>query len=218
MKMLTWYAMASAASVAVLAATPAAALVGTPAFGFDAPGAVRSTGNWSFSYNFYIYSDLKVVGLGIYSGGQIPVGNKVNLYRCDFGCPAGELIASATIDANASIIDDFAYVSIDSVLLDNNYMYQVVGTMPFGYKYTSDSLGFYSDLRVDYALNSNAYASNLDAAFEPVIFGNVDNGYWGPNLLLETAVPEPASWAMLIAGFGLTGAAMRRRHHARAAI
>jgi hypothetical protein len=25
------------------------------------------------------------------------------------------------------------------------------------------------------------------------------------------AVPEPASWAMLIAGFGLTGAAMRRR-------
>lgn len=26
-----------------------------------------------------------------------------------------------------------------------------------------------------------------------------------------TAVPEPASWAMLIAGFGLTGAAMRRR-------
>jgi len=24
-------------------------------------------------------------------------------------------------------------------------------------------------------------------------------------------VPEPQSWAMLIAGFGLTGAAMRRR-------
>ena len=28
---------------------------------------------------------------------------------------------------------------------------------------------------------------------------------------LSTNVPEPASWAMLIAGFGLTGAAMRRR-------
>ena len=26
------------------------------------------------------------------------------------------------------------------------------------------------------------------------------------------AVPEPKSWAMLIAGFGLTAAAMRRRH------
>ena len=31
------------------------------------------------------------------------------------------------------------------------------------------------------------------------------------------AVPEPASWAMLIAGFGLTGAAMRRRRVAAAA-
>ena len=30
-------------------------------------------------------------------------------------------------------------------------------------------------------------------------------------------VPEPSSWAMLIAGFGLTGAAMRRRRNYRAA-
>ena len=28
---------------------------------------------------------------------------------------------------------------------------------------------------------------------------------------LASVVPEPAGWAMLIAGFGFTGAAMRRR-------
>lgn len=33
---------------------------------------------------------------------------------------------------------------------------------------------------------------------------------------IVTGVPEPASWAMLIAGFGLTGAAMRRRRLATA--
>ncbi len=32
--------------------------------------------------------------------------------------------------------------------------------------------------------------------------------------LATTDVPEPASWAMIIAGFGLTGAAMRRRRAA----
>jgi hypothetical protein len=32
-----------------------------------------------------------------------------------------------------------------------------------------------------------------------------------------TAVPEPANWALLIAGFGLTGAVMRRRRMALAA-
>ena len=31
------------------------------------------------------------------------------------------------------------------------------------------------------------------------------------SLPVTPAVPEPASWALLIAGFGLTGAAMRRR-------
>ena len=45
------------------------------------------------------------------------------------------------------------------------------------------------------------------------------NGTTGDNMLgldnvSVTAVPEPASWAMLIAGFGLTGAAMRRRRSA----
>jgi hypothetical protein len=33
---------------------------------------------------------------------------------------------------------------------------------------------------------------------------------------MSSTIPEPASWAMLIAGFGLTGAAMRRRRFARA--
>ncbi len=46
-----------------------------------------------------------------------------------------------------------------------------------------------------------------------------NDGYWvGDNFTFSgTAVPEPASWAMLIAGFGLTGAAMRRRRTALAA-
>lgn len=33
----------------------------------------------------------------------------------------------------------------------------------------------------------------------------------GLGLRLDTSVPEPASWAMLIVGFGLVGASMRRR-------
>lgn len=36
----------------------------------------------------------------------------------------------------------------------------------------------------------------------------------GPSAIPPGAVPEPASWAMMIAGFGLTGAALRRRRRA----
>lgn len=46
---------------------------------------------------------------------------------------------------------------------------------------------------------------------EPVI-GRRFNPYVVPGTF--TTVPEPASWAMLIGGFGLTGAAMRRRRAA----
>jgi hypothetical protein len=46
--------------------------------------------------------------------------------------------------------------------------------------------------------------------------GGLDESWGFDNLAItlsggNTGVPEPASWAMLIAGFGLTGAAMRRR-------
>ena len=48
------------------------------------------------------------------------------------------------------------------------------------------------------------FAGGADAVgYDNITFGSGTPG--------DGAVPEPASWAMLIAGFGLTGAAMRRR-------
>jgi hypothetical protein len=48
--------------------------------------------------------------------------------------------------------------------------------------------------------------------------GNID-GFKLSNLTINTpAVPEPASWAMMISGFGLVGGAMRRRSTMQAAV
>ncbi|WP_309644310.1 PEPxxWA-CTERM sorting domain-containing protein [Phenylobacterium sp.] len=41
--------------------------------------------------------------------------------------------------------------------------------------------------------------------------GGVTFGVGGTATFLASAVPEPATWAMMIAGFGLAGAAIRRR-------
>ena len=66
---------------------------------------------------------------------------------------------------------------------------------------------------------TNGIVTTLDFAALDAIGWNtkVDVGN-NPNIALSTAsfqsyVPEPANWAMLIAGFGLTGAAMRRKRH-----
>jgi choice-of-anchor C domain-containing protein len=53
-----------------------------------------------------------------------------------------------------------------------------------------------------------------DSAATQLKFQSTFGGPWGvalDNVAVNAVVPEPASWAMLIAGFGLVGAIMRRR-------
>jgi hypothetical protein len=63
----------------------------------------------------------------------------------------------------------------------------------------------------------NLHVITSDTAFEVI------NTPWASQLLSNAvggnvaAVPEPASWAMMIAGFGLAGAAMRRRQRVKVA-
>lgn len=61
---------------------------------------------------------------------------------------------------------------------------------------------------------ASTFSLSLSAGGSGFQFGSDES--WGiDNFSMSAqAVPEPASWAMLIAGFGLTGAAMRRRRTA----
>jgi hypothetical protein len=54
------------------------------------------------------------------------------------------------------------------------------------------------------------------AAFDAIGWNFAAGVADNPDFLFSTSsfVPEPGTWAMLIAGFGLTGAALRRRRHA----
>jgi hypothetical protein len=70
------------------------------------------------------------------------------------------------------------------------------------------SIGFASPVRAVriVGLDSLGASPGFDVTFVQVLPGSIGPG-----------VPEPASWAMLIAGFGLVGAARRRRNSALAA-
>jgi hypothetical protein len=62
--------------------------------------------------------------------------------------------------------------------------------------------------------------ASLTFAFTQNNLQDGEPGAIGGSFTLSTppsAIPEPASWAMLIAGFGLSGAALRRRRAATAA-
>ena len=122
------------AAAAIIASAPAAAVT-SAAWDFTASGQLNSNNNWSFGSAFTVNSAVKAVGLGIYSGGQTPVGNLVNLYLCDnINCTStGSLIATATIDAGDMFLGNFVFDSVAAVSLATNTGYLVVGTMPLGY-------------------------------------------------------------------------------------
>ncbi len=59
---------------------------------------------------------------------------------------------------------------------------------------------------------------NLDS-YVDAVFGSLEQngeihlgGYGGKLEVLRSAVPEPATWAMMIIGFGLIGSTIRRRN------
>ena len=60
---------------------------------------------------------------------------------------------------------------------------------------------------VGVTFNGTAKSVNFGGAANFVGFDNITLGAATPG----GAVPEPATWAMMLAGFGLTGAALRRR-------
>ena len=66
-------------------------------------------------------------------------------------------------------------------------------------------LGFGSDADPRF-LTRISFSSSEAFAIDDLAIGLAD---------VMPGVPEPASWAMFIAGFGLTGAAMRRRRTSR---
>ncbi len=87
-----------------------------------------------------------------------------------------------------------------------------VGVGPLGFSFSvGDRVSFDisgATRNAFFSIGDNFYSLDL-ATGAGTFIGGV--GVEGLSGLTAGAVPEPASWAMLIAGFGLVGATMRRR-------
>jgi hypothetical protein len=81
--------------------------------------------------------------------------------------------------------------------------------------------GIFTQLSVDSiarpATQIGTFSFTVNAGDSYGFYVSTTDGALGRGALTVGAVPEPASWAMLIAGFGLVGAAARRRRRAVAA-
>lgn len=169
---------------------------------------------------------MTVSGLGYYAdpnNGQVD-NNKVALYSCDTaGClTTGTQISSATVTNTYAVLGHFRYVTVPTLTLaPGDYL---VSGVSVGDNYTWNDTGFVTDPSITY--NDNRWILTGGAGtpdFVNFVRNDVSDGYWGPNVFFGDAggftggVPEPASWMLMIAGFGMVGITARRRSRAVAA-
>lgn len=122
----------------------------------------------------------------------------VNLGRYEFSAFAANLCCNANqAPPNFSELSLQADAGNGFVTLANFTLSGVGTWLPVAGEFVSTTPGSLT-LRI---VNTNTVAGGNDFALDDISF---------------RAVPEPQSWALLIAGFGLVGAAMRRRRLAAA--
>lgn len=180
---------ASVALVAIAVATPAAASVV-----FVASTVSGSAGAWV--HNFSVFNNLPNTNQIYFFGVQLATGRDIAGSPVNFDPDSWPSWDNIPLGGSATVYN-------------NNWI-----NFASGYIAPGGSLGGFK------ALDTGAVPTTVIPYFVYAFGGN----YTGPEcftcgsnpgfeglVAVATFVPEPASWAMLIAGFGLTGAAMRRR-------
>lgn len=198
--MTAWKTLIGGIMASLLALIPSAALA--TVLTFDTPLTLHTT-NYSDSRWTYSYQDYYFTAAASYITSVNSSGGTLNLGNEGFGVimTRGAFNAGGTYDVGSI---DFSQSYSGSVL-----------TVSF---WTGDNLSFQSgltgaDIVQSIALPVDLTTFTFDVANVRAMQINPGNGMGSARVdnITVSDVPEPQSWAMMIAGMGLVGATLRRR-------
>jgi hypothetical protein len=167
-----------------------------------------------------------VEGFGVFSGRFTAVGvGDTNSYFVPFGFPT---VNAVVLNSLTLTIGSDSVVGLEPTVFYTNPPFGVGGfnslhpSAPFGiltvlgFSFASpnsyDAIGNFGPAAIAGSGSQTgpgpfAYATNAGLAY----FQSVTIDSFEAALSSTPSVPEPASWAMMIAGFGIAGAALRRK-------
>ncbi|HEU4820251.1 MAG TPA: PEPxxWA-CTERM sorting domain-containing protein [Qipengyuania sp.] len=201
----------AAASAMLLAAPAAAQTLAVSGFtggitanlsGDDLPRTV----GWDFTPT----DNITLTDLGFFDldGDGLALSHQIGLWASD-----GTLLSSTVIAAGngAPLINGFRFVDVADLMLAAGQTY-VIGAVifedPAGDNYFFSPSTVASDAMIGYGRGLRS-GDNSGFAMPTV---DPNSGRLGPNFrFLQSAIPEPSTWALLILGFGAIGSTMRVR-------
>jgi hypothetical protein len=157
-----------------------------------------------------------VSALGAYDFGQdgFTTNHQVGLWDA-----SGALLASVLVKSSDTLVDRFRYAGISNLQLaaGNTYM---LGAADYGF-----GDGYLLDADVASIDGITYLNSNYLEGFglqRPTKLG-APGGYFGPNMITNqvnavAAVPEPATWALMLVGFGVVGGTIRSARRRKPAL
>ena len=176
------------------------------------PGAEYSGSLYTLGFEFSVLDAQSITALGAYDSGKDGLNGRAFVGLWD---TSGNLLVSTTIGAGTAgtLNNYFRYNAITPYALVVGQHY-IVGAFEPSDLATSWGNGQGGTAALN--LHVNYFGdrfSNFNSAFSFPDTSNGLSGAWlGGNFILASgAVPEPASWALMLGGFGAIGGAMRAR-------
>lgn len=205
-----------AATAALLLAAPAAAQT-LAVSGFTGGLTANLSGQdlpRTVGWDFTPTDNITLTDLGFFDldGDGLALSHEIGLWASD-----GTLLSSTTIAAGngATLINGFRFVDVADLLLTAGQTY-VIGAViqldPNGDNYFFAPTSVASDAMIGFGRGLRS-GDNSGFAMPNV---DVNSGRFGPNFrFLQSAIPEPSTWAMLIVSFGAIGSTMRARRRTK---
>lgn len=200
-----------AVALTVFASIPASAVAGTTYNSAPAVGFNYGTGNNYTPANAAVLNGTNELSLRFHQTGQVaPASSNTGVYSFALGT------TPISFDWGISATDSFASASSALITVSNVGTGQTVSYNPFfpgNDNYTAIAGTAQNSARLNFGfLLGNGFTPNVDSTYR------VNLAYGAESLSVDaqlgngasTAVPEPATWAMMLVGVGALGASARR--------